>query len=140
MSVVGLQLRAARVRFLSAKKGQPMQERRKVQRWPAYIGGRASFLSEKSTADVLIRNTSTSGAKVVVQNSLFVPDNFRLTIPKCQTEYRVRACWRHYDEIGVEFEQECVNDMPTRLSLLRRTKQLAVKNAELKHRISELSE
>src|SRR5450759_4004851 len=109
MSVVGLQLRAARVRFLSAKKGQPMQERRKVQRWPAYLGGRASFLSEKSTADVLIRNTSASGAKVVVHNCRFVPDIFKLTIPKWRAEYCVRACWRHYDEIGVEFEQ--ANDM-----------------------------
>lgn len=81
-----------------------MRERRKVQRWPAYLGGRASFLSEKSTADVLIRNTSASGAKVVVHNCRFVPDNFKLTIPKWRAEYRVRACWRHYDEMGVEFE------------------------------------
>jgi len=117
-----------------------MRERRKIQRWPAYIGGRASFLSEESTADVLIRNTSTSGAKVVVHNCRFLPDNFKLTIQKWQVEYRVRACWRHYDEIGVEFEQECVNDMPTRLSLVQRAKQLETKNAELKRRISELSE
>jgi hypothetical protein len=88
-----------------------MRERRKVQRWPAYLGGRASFLSEKSTADVLIRNTSASGAKVVVHNCRFVPDIFKLTIPKWRAEYRVRACWRHYDEIGVEFEQ--ANDMCT---------------------------
>jgi hypothetical protein len=117
-----------------------MLERRKVQRWPADIGGSASFLSENSTADVLIRNTSNSGARIVVHNSRFIPDNFKLTIPKWQAEYRVRACWRHYDEMGVEFEQECANDMPTRLSLARRTKQLEAKNARLKPRISELSE
>lgn len=80
-----------------------MSERRKKVRRLAYIGGRASFCRGQSSADVLIRNASDSGAKLVIQNGHFIPDDFKLTVPVWQTEYRVRACWRSYDSIGVEF-------------------------------------
>ena len=80
-----------------------MSERRKEYRSLAYIGGRASFCRGQSSADLLIRNTSGSGAKLVVDNGHFVPDEFNLVIPKWQTEYCVRACWRSYNEIGVKF-------------------------------------
>jgi hypothetical protein len=105
-----------------------MRERRKELRSPAYIGGRASFFREQSTADVLIRNVSASGAKLVVDNGSFIPDNFKLTIRKWQAGYRARACWRRHDEIGVEFEQELANNMPNLLSLERRTRQIEAAN------------
>jgi hypothetical protein len=136
----GLQLYMARVRFLLSRKGQPMRERRKEQRWPAYIGGRASFFCEQSSADVLIRNTSASGARLVVHDGRFIPDNFNLTILKRQAEYRVRARWRNGDAIGIEFEQVNAKDMPALLALKRRSKQLEAKNLQLKHRIAELIE
>ena len=82
-----------------------MSERRKENRCRAYIGGRAFFYRGQSSADVLIRNTSTSGAKLIVHNSQFVPDNFKLMVPKWQAEFRVYTCWRRHEEIGVEFEQ-----------------------------------
>lgn len=121
-------------------KGQPMRERRKEQRWPAYLGGRASFFRGQSTADVLIRNRSDSGAKLVVENGRFIPDDFNLTIPDRQTAYRVCARWRRYNEIGVEFEAGRADDMPTPLSSARRIKQLKTKNAELKRRLAEQCE
>lgn len=79
-----------------------MEEQRKHQRWPAYLGGRACFSRNQSTADVLIRNTSESGAKVVVHNGVFVPNRFTLQVPRRNKEYRAIARWRRGDEIGVE--------------------------------------
>ena len=81
-----------------------MREMRKEERRLAYLGGRASFFRGQSSADLLIRNTSVSGAKLIVHNGSFVPDKFNLMIPAWQTKFRVRTCWRRYDEIGVELE------------------------------------
>jgi len=117
-----------------------MQERRKEQRWRAYIGGRVSFFHGRSTADVLIRNTSSSGAKIVVHNGRFIPDQFDLTVPQWQTVVRATARWRRRDQIGIEFERPHKNEAPIPISLGRRLKQLESKNAELKQRIAELSE
>jgi hypothetical protein len=117
-----------------------MRERRKEQRWPAYLGGRASFFRGQSTADVLIRNRSDSGAKLIVHDGRFIPDDFNLTLPERQAEYRVCTRWRRYNEIGVEFEAGGADDMPTPLSSARRIKQLKAKNAELKRRLAEQTE
>lgn len=82
-----------------------MNERRKEKRWLAYLGGRVSFSRAQSSADLLIRNVSASGAKLVVDNGNFIPDNFNLRIPAWQVEYRARARWRRYNTIGITFEE-----------------------------------
>ena len=117
-----------------------MHERRREQRWPAYVGGRASFFREQSTADVLIRNRSESGAKLVIYDSRFIPDFFNLKISDRGTEYRVCARWRRYNEIGVEFEPNCADDLSTSPASARRIKKLKATNAELKRRIAEQCE
>ena len=80
-----------------------MLQRRKETRRLAYLGGRASFFRRQSTADVLIRNTSDSGAKLVIDNGDFLPDDFDLEIPAWRATFRAHACWRRHREIGVEF-------------------------------------
>lgn len=80
-----------------------MQDRRKEQRWPAYLGGQAIFFHRLSTADVLIRNTSASGAKLVVCNGHLIPNEFSLNVARREREYRVKTCWRRRDEIGIQF-------------------------------------
>jgi hypothetical protein len=92
-----------------------VSDRRKEQRRLTYIGGRASFFHGRSSADLLIRNTSASGAKLIVQNSNFIPDKFDLMIPMLQAEFSVCACWRRYNEIGVEFERAHIEGMPAPL-------------------------
>lgn len=82
---------------------QPRQERRRRQRWPAYLGGRACFLDNQWTVDVLIRNACASGAKLVVPPADFVPNEFTLKVQKNQSEYRAISRWRRGGEIGVEF-------------------------------------
>jgi len=87
---------------MQESQGQPRQERRRQQRWPAYLGGGARFLKQL-TVNVLIRNTCASGAKLVVNVPNLVPSEFTLSVPKRQKEYRAIARWRHGNEIGVEF-------------------------------------
>jgi PilZ domain-containing protein len=114
-----------------------MRERRKTQRLPAYLGGQVAFFRRRATADCIIRNTSATGAKLVIQNCSFVPDEFELTIPQRQAEYRVRARWRGVNEIGVELEPLQTSDAPVPLALVRRMKRLEAENADLKRRMAE---
>jgi hypothetical protein len=108
-----------------------MRDRRKAQRWSTNIGGRALFLS-----NVMIRDLSLAGAKLCTPNDCFIPDSFDLTVPKLQATYHVYVCWRHSDEIGVVFEQDCTKEMPLLLSLARHDKQLAAKVGELERKIA----
>jgi hypothetical protein len=117
-----------------------MQERRKQQRWPAYLGGRAAF-SLHSTADCLIRNISDGGARLAVHGDQLIPDEFELTIPQRNAVYRARARWRAFEDLGVELESPLhAGDAPVPLSLVRRLKKVEDENAGLKRRIAELTE
>jgi hypothetical protein len=118
-----------------------MQERRKEQRWPTYLGGQVSFASQHSTADCLIRNASTGGAKLVVRQARFVPDGFELAITQRDIVYRAHVRWRSRDEFGVELEpMSSEKNAPVSLSLMRRLKRTETENAKLKRRIAELSQ
>jgi len=83
-----------------------MSERRKEQRWPSYLGGRAFFSHVRSIEreEVLVRNFSASGAKLVISNGVFVPKAFKLEIPRRQKTYHARTQWRSDDEIGIKFQ------------------------------------
>jgi hypothetical protein len=116
-----------------------MLERRKEQRWPAYLGGVIVLACRESTADCLIRSTSPSGARLVLRQAALLPDEFSLQIPNKQTEMRVRTCWRRFHEIGVETVPEH-KAVPIDLALVRQLKRLEAHNIELKRRVFALSE
>ena len=75
-----------------------MLDRRKEQRWPAFLGGTISFNRRLSVADCTVKNTSAFGAKLVFHNTAFVPDEFDLSIASKAIEYRVRTRWRRVDD------------------------------------------
>ena len=108
-----------------------MLDRRKQQRWPAYLGGRIAFSKRFAAAECLVRNTSAAGAKLVIHNGGFIPDEFDLMIPHRRAEYRVRARWRSLDAIGVEFTRAQNADAPIPISLARRMKRLERENENL---------
>jgi hypothetical protein len=118
-----------------------MQEKRKEPRWPAYLGGRASFLDHQSTADCLIRNTSEQGALLRVERGQFFPDEFELIIPQRDTVFRARARWRGGEQVGVELRRAAAGTYPSApLSLMERLKRVEKKNRQLKRRLAELSQ
>jgi hypothetical protein len=115
-----------------------MLERRKEQRWPAYLGGRIVSERRESTADCLIRNTSASGARLVLHQAALLPAQFSLQIPTRQAELRVRICWRRFDQIGVEATFEQKSDQLD-LAVTREMRRLDEQTAQLKRRLAELS-
>jgi hypothetical protein len=117
-----------------------MREKRNEQRWPTYLGGRISFLKGQATADCLIRDKSENGAKLIIFNGRFVPDDFDLMVRQRDAIYRARARWRSRDEIGVTLEPANAAAQPIPLSMMRELKQIEAENERLKARVAELSE
>ncbi|MBK5957070.1 hypothetical protein CCR97_02415 [Rhodoplanes elegans] len=114
-----------------------MQDRRREQRWPAYLRGRISFANRFSAVDCLIRNTSPRGARLAVHNSAVVPDEFDLAIPRKGTEVRVRARWRSFEIIGVEVVTAPAADAPIPIGLARRIRDLEAANDSLRRRLAQ---
>ncbi len=115
-----------------------MLERRKEQRWPAYLGGRIVFKGRAAAAECLIRNTSRSGARLVVSQATRLPEEFLLKVPYRKTELRVRTRWRRVEHVGVEAVPE--HKSTSDFALLRQLHQLEALNAELARSVAELSE
>ncbi len=113
-----------------------MQDRRREQRWPAYLGGTITYSKRVAVLDCLVRNISPSGARLTIASGV-VPDAFDLHIPQQQVEYRVRMRWRSADAIGVEFAHAQDAAAPIPLSLARRVKRLESENAGLRRRLRE---
>lgn len=120
-----------------------MLERRKEQRWPAYLGGRLAFPFDRTTCDCLVRSTSTRGARVVLQQAWCLPREFSLQIPCRQVDVRMRACWYRPLDLGFEIGVEAVAAQaadPIDLELERSMHRLDVHNAALKQHLAELNE
>ena len=113
-----------------------MLDRRKEQRWPAYLGGTLCFNKRLSTADCIIRNTSPSGARLALHNTPFVPDEFDLVIPQWHAEYRMRVKWRRPNELGIEVVEGELSEHPSKLARARRLKRLERENKELRLRLA----
>ena len=116
-----------------------MQDRRKEQRWPAYLGARIVSSCRQMTADCLIRNSSSQGLRLVIDRGQSLPDEFLLQIPKRQVELKVRKRWRRGDDIGVESVPPELTQ-PIDLELERCMRELATSNEALKRRLADLSE
>lgn len=80
-----------------------MQERRSSTRVRSFLGGKIVFNNPNSTIDCLVRNVSSTGARVLLSDTVTIPDEFDLHIARKGQSYRARLAWRKVDEFGVEF-------------------------------------
>ena len=110
-----------------------MLNRRKVQRDPAYLGGRIVFDRQFATVDCLVRNVSEDGARLVFNDTSSVPNAFDLTVPRRNMTYRVHARWRRFGEMGVEIERKpAASATVIPITLARRLRKLERDNAALR--------
>jgi PilZ domain len=112
-----------------------VQERRKEGRSPSYLAGQITTDRRLISIECVVRNTSGAGARLVVPHAALLPDVFELHIPKKNCAYRVRACWRGADDVGVEIVPLDAADAPIPLTLARRLKILETENAALKRQL-----
>jgi hypothetical protein len=79
-----------------------MEERRKMQRHRTLKGGHIIF-NRAGSIDCSVRNLSTAGACLEVQNQIGVPDDFTLWIDVDRLKQSCRVIWRAEKRLGVVF-------------------------------------
>jgi hypothetical protein len=114
-----------------------MSEHRIHPRIRSLIGGRIEFNNRQSTMDCIIRELSEGGAKLEISQSITLPEEFDLLIPKRNQSHHVRICWRHEDFIGVEFVTPGSLG-PKTTDYPGLVKHLEAENASLRRQLEEL--
>ena len=78
-----------------------MDERRKYPRTeidePAYVSSGGSVMA------CMVRNISSEGAAIDVENPAFVPARFRLVMTKDASIYECTVAWVQQNRVGVAF-------------------------------------
>jgi hypothetical protein len=124
---------------LTYGKERAMQERRKEQRWPSYLGGRAVLADRYPPTYCIIRNTSGGGARLEMRAPDPLPAVFQLRIPNRNAAMWVQTRWHADGEMGVEV----VVDRPADVvdaQLSHQWRALDAQTDALKQRLREMSE
>jgi hypothetical protein len=80
-----------------------MEERRRVPRQKSLLRGRIYFNNRNSTAECMVRDISTHGARVIFADEVSIPDVVELYIPQKDQNLRAHIVWRHANEAGIAF-------------------------------------
>ena len=83
-----------------------MPEARRSKRVRTLWGAKIIFNNRMSILDCVIKNISSSGAKLILGDPLRAPNEFELYIPRKKCSYRARLIRRDSEGIGVEFRGE----------------------------------
>jgi PilZ domain-containing protein len=80
-----------------------MSERRRATRQKSFLRGCIYFNNKRSATDCLVRDISSTGARLIFSDSVSIPDVVDLFIPQKDETLRAHVQWRHGDEVGVAF-------------------------------------
>jgi hypothetical protein len=112
-----------------------MKDRRRDQRWPSYLGASINFNRRMSVATCIVKNTSPAGARLLLHNSIFVPDEFDLVVPHKRAECRMRMRWRDQEFVGVEILYAYPGDRGLSLAQAHYIRRLQEENASLRRQM-----
>ena len=82
---------------------RPEPDKRDGDRIRAFLRAQIIFNNRMSVVDCVVMNMSSSGAKLLLSNTLQVPNVFELYIPKIRCSYDARLIRYESEGIGVEF-------------------------------------
>ena len=103
-----------------------MSERRGSRRQKSFLRGVVYFDNGRGSMDCLVRDFSEDGARIMLSESVIIPDAVKLHIPQREQTRDARIQWRRGDEIGIAFVDA------------KSTKPPAAPDSELAQRIVEL--
>lgn len=119
-------------------------EHRSEVRQRVFLKGRIIFNNGASSMDCLVRDLSTSGARLALSESTTLPEIFELYIPQKERTFRSFLRWRRSDGVGLAFNDRSVTPAPAPPPadapeadasvslLLRRVSELEAENAALR--------
>ena len=115
-----------------------MQERRKSTRRRTFLGGVLAFQGRYATLNCTIRNLSETGARIAINGSAILPDEFDFTITRNDRAFRARVVWRNTEAAGLALAGVNTASIVT-LDWARRLRSQEAENARLRQRVSDLS-
>jgi hypothetical protein len=83
---------------------QAMDDRRRSKRLKSFLQGLVYIDKRRGAMNCVIRDLSDKGARMILSETVAIPDIVSLHIPQKDETYRARVKWRHGDEIGLAFE------------------------------------
>jgi PilZ domain len=116
---------------------------RRSPRLRALIGAKIVFNQGNSTLDCLIRDMSDSGFRLSASQSVTLPSEFELFIPKKNATFRVQVMWRRSDCLGVIIPGARgpeVKPPAEGKAALQERRALEIELARLNNRIAQLAE
>jgi PilZ domain len=113
-----------------------MSERRHASRQKSFLRGCIYFNKRRSALDCLVRDISPTGARLILSESVSVPDVVDLYIPQKEETLRARIQWRTSGEIGVAFGSEA--EVKAAASLTERIDRLEAELTALKRMVKRL--
>jgi hypothetical protein len=132
----------------NANVAKPEPDKRDSDRVRAFLRAQIIFNNRMSTIDCIIKNISSTGARVALGDSFAVPAEFDIYIPQRNCSHHAKLVWRDKDSIGIDFV-DAVHQAgssssadaaePVAIGGEARIRQLEVQNAELKQRIRKLT-
>jgi hypothetical protein len=128
-------------------------EKRESDRIRSFLRAQIIFNNRMTTIDCIVKNISSTGARVALDNTLAVPTEFDIYIPQRGRSHHARLIWRDKDSIGIDFidapsqaatqSHNAAASSPPEMagaSVETRLQELEEQNAALKRRIRALTQ
>lgn len=109
-----------------------MSDQRSARRWPTCLKGQVRS-KDGRVIDCLIRDFSSTGARLELSAYTQLPPSFELYFPLKQTSFQAHVRWRQENELGLAFEAPIEAPVdPLQAMLLDRLLKLEAENASLR--------
>lgn len=81
-----------------------MSDKRSTPRLRSFLKGRVVFNGGQNSLECLIRDISSTGARLEVSANVTLPDRFDLYLPHRDETCKVHSQWRRGSQLGVAFD------------------------------------
>lgn len=115
-----------------------MNERRASRRQKSFLRGVVYFDKRRSETACLVRDLSEDGARIVLSQTITIPDVIELQIPQREQTLSARVQWRRADEVGLSFSKPDTATTPRENQLIKRIAELEAEITTLERTIKRL--
>jgi hypothetical protein len=115
-----------------------MSERRQSTRQKSLLRGCIYFNNRLSSTDCLIRDISTTGARLIFSEAVSIPDKIDLYIAQKEQTLCAYVQWRRGDEVGVAFAEPAADKAKPDDELSERVAKLEAEIATLRKMLKRL--
>lgn len=121
--------------------GTKMAERRSCKRQKSFLRGFVYFDKRRGVMGCLIRDLSEDGARIVLSETVTIPDLINLHIPQREQTFRAKVQWRRGDEIGLAFQgAPAAVTSPQESEIIQRVAQLEAEIAVLRRTLKRFKQ